>query len=108
MGLDIAEYRFLRVIIVADLVFVDIDHGDMGAAQDLAALAVKQARDTKSGFEHSAWLGRALVAFGLAQQASGQITQARNSWQEAVNELNATMGESTPASQEVRRLLAES
>ena len=86
---------------------VELKLGDLGAAQDLAALAVKQARDTKSGFEHSAWLGRALVAFGLAQQASGQIAQARNSWQEAVIELNATMGESTPASQEVRRLLAE-
>ena len=33
IGLDVAEDRFLRVIVVADLVLVDIDHGDVGAAQ---------------------------------------------------------------------------
>ena len=35
MGLDVAEDRLLRVVVIADLVFVDIDHGDMGAAQHL-------------------------------------------------------------------------
>ena len=33
MGLDVAEDGLLRVVVVADLVFVDIDHGDVGAAQ---------------------------------------------------------------------------
>ena len=35
MGLDVAEDRFLRIVIVADLVLVDVDHGDVGAAQHL-------------------------------------------------------------------------
>ncbi len=35
VGLDVAEDRFLRVVVVADLVFVDIDHGDVGAPQHI-------------------------------------------------------------------------
>ena len=32
-GLDVAEDRLLRIVVVADLVGVDIDHGDVGTAQ---------------------------------------------------------------------------
>src|SRR5882672_7202111 len=32
-GLDVAEYRFLRVVVVAELVLVDVDHGDVSTAQ---------------------------------------------------------------------------
>lgn len=33
MGLDVAENGLLRIVVVADLVLVDIDHRDMGAPQ---------------------------------------------------------------------------
>ena len=33
IALDVAEDRFLGVVVVADLVLVDVDHGDVGAAQ---------------------------------------------------------------------------
>ena len=35
IGLDVAEDGLVRVVIVADLVFVDVDHGDVGAMQHL-------------------------------------------------------------------------
>jgi hypothetical protein len=36
MALDVAEDRSLRIIVVADLVFVDIDHGDVARRNTLS------------------------------------------------------------------------
>jgi serine/threonine protein kinase/tetratricopeptide (TPR) repeat protein len=80
--------------------------GQLDAAEAHAALAVAQAREALTGFAHSEWLGSALVAQGLVQQARGDISAAQASWRAALEELQATVGDSAPAVTEVRGLLA--
>jgi eukaryotic-like serine/threonine-protein kinase len=80
--------------------------GKLDAAQVHAERAVAQAREAMAGFEHSHWLGGALVALGLVQQSRGEFAAAQASWRAALDELQATLGESAPATEEVRRLLA--
>jgi len=82
--------------------------GEGHAAQEHSARAVAGARESLAGFAHSEWLGRALVAQGLAQQAAGNAMAARASWREALDELQATAGPQAPATIEVRGLLAGS
>ncbi len=82
--------------------------GDLDAADADAARAVIQAREAMAGFAHSEWLGSALVAQGMVQQARGGPAAAQASWTAALTELLATVGESAPATAEVRRLLAAS
>ena len=81
--------------------------GDIDSAEANAERAVTQARDAMAGFEHSQWLGDALVALGLVQKSRGESAAAKTSWRAALVELQATLGESAPATEEVRRLLAE-
>jgi eukaryotic-like serine/threonine-protein kinase len=81
--------------------------GEIDAAEADAARAVAQARDAMVGFEHSEWLGSALVAQGLVQRARGDNAAAQATWRAALVELQASVGESAPATTEVRRLLAE-
>ena len=78
--------------------------GELDAARTHAARAVAQARDALSGFEHSEWLGGALVALGEVQQASGDAATAKLSWQAALTHLQATLGDTAPATEEARRL----
>jgi eukaryotic-like serine/threonine-protein kinase len=80
--------------------------GDIDGAEANAARAVAQAREAMAGFEHSQWLGSALVALGMVQKARGDSAAAQASWRAALAELLATLGESAPATDEVRRLLA--
>ena len=81
--------------------------GDIDSAAAHAARAVAQAREAMAGFEHSQWLGGALVAQGMVQKARGQSAAAQASWRTALTELQITLGESAPATDEVRRLLAD-
>jgi eukaryotic-like serine/threonine-protein kinase len=80
--------------------------GQLDAAEADAARAVSQAREAMAGFEHSRWLGGALASLGVVQQARGESAAAQASWRAALAELQATLGESAPATDEVRRLLA--
>jgi eukaryotic-like serine/threonine-protein kinase len=82
--------------------------GDLDAAQAHALAAVTQAREAMSGFEHSEWLGSALVAQGLVQRARGDENAARASWRPALAALSATVGESAPSYVEVRTLFGDS
>jgi tetratricopeptide (TPR) repeat protein len=82
--------------------------GDVDAAQAHAARAVTRAREALAGFAHSEWLGSALVAQGMVQQACGEAAAAQESWRAALAELQATVGDSAPATAEARRLLAGS
>jgi serine/threonine protein kinase/tetratricopeptide (TPR) repeat protein len=84
----------------------ELQLGDLDAAQAHATQAVAQTRDALGGFAHSEWLGSALVAEGMVQQAHGQAAAAQASWQAALVELQATMGDSAPATAEARQLLA--
>jgi eukaryotic-like serine/threonine-protein kinase len=79
--------------------------GDIDGAEANAARAVAQAREAMAGFEHSQWLGNALVALGMVQKGRGESAAAQASWRAALVELQATLGESAPATDEVRRLM---
>ena len=54
--------------------------GDLASARRHAEQALAGARKAMTGFEHSRWLGSALVAQGLVQQASGEAEAATASW----------------------------
>jgi eukaryotic-like serine/threonine-protein kinase len=80
--------------------------GELDAAEADAARAVTRARDAMAGFERSRWLGSALVALGMVQKSRGDSAAAQTSWRAALAELQATLGESAPATDEVHRLMA--
>lgn len=94
-------YRALILLARAELQL-----GETDAAQAAATQAVAGARRALGGFEHSEWLGSALVAQGLVQRARGEAAAAQASWQAALVELQASVGDTAPATVEVRRLLA--
>ena len=81
-----------------------LGHPDVAAAR--AAEAVAQARAFAKGFAHSQWLGNALLAQAVVQQARGEAVTAQASAREALAELRATVGDAAPATAEARRLLA--
>jgi eukaryotic-like serine/threonine-protein kinase len=76
-----------------------------GAAQLHATRAVADARTLMQGFDHSAWLGEALVAQGLVQQAQGELSLAQASWRAALTQLQSTLGSTAPATAAARELL---
>jgi eukaryotic-like serine/threonine-protein kinase len=81
--------------------------GELDAAQADATRAVARAREAMAGFERSRWLGGALVALGMVQKSRGEAATAQATWRAALTELQATLGESAPATNEVHQLLAE-
>lgn len=98
--------RSLRALTL--LARVEQQLGEGPAAREHSERAVAWARKSMAGFPHTEWLGRALVAQGWVQQASGQAAAAQASWREALAELQATAGPEAPATAEVRRLLGAS
>lgn len=85
----------------------ELQLGELDVAHADATRAVAQAREALGGFEHSEWLGSALVALGMVQRARGDVTAARESLRAAVDQLHASHGDSSPATVEARRLLAD-
>jgi hypothetical protein len=85
----------------------ELQLGEPDAARAHAERAVARARDATAGFEHSEWLGSALLAEGMVQRARGEIAAARATWRAALVQLQASVGDSAPPTTEVRRLLAE-
>jgi eukaryotic-like serine/threonine-protein kinase len=84
----------------------ELQLGERDAAQAHAERAIAQARDAMAGFEHSEWLGSALVAQGMVQHARGEIAAAQATWRTALVELQASVGDSALITTEVHRLLA--
>ncbi len=95
-----AEIRALAL-----LARTELQLGELDAAEVHAVRAVAQARDAMAGFEHSEWLGSALVAQGLVQQARSEGMAAKESWQAALTELKAAAGDTATATVEARTLL---
>lgn len=91
---------------LALLARTELQLGDLDAAETHAVRAVAQAGEMLAGFDHSEWLGSALVARGMVQKARGQGTAAQASWQAALTELQAATGETATATIEARTLLA--
>ena len=59
-----------------------------------------------SGLAHTSWLGQALCAQAVVQNAAGQRDAARQSAEEALPHLRATMGELAPETREAVAFLA--
>ena len=59
-----------------------------------------------SGLAHTSWLGQALWAQALVQSAAGQRDAARQSAEEALGHLRATVGERAPETREAVAFLA--
>jgi tetratricopeptide (TPR) repeat protein len=62
----------------------ELQLGDIGTARTHAAQAVAQAQQALNGFDHSQWLGGALVAQGLVEQARHEFGAARDAWRGAL------------------------
>ena len=80
--------------------------GELDDAEQHATQATTQARTALSGFAHSEWLGNALVAQGLVQQARGDLAAAEATLTAALVELQATTGDTGTGTVEARALLA--
>ena len=59
-----------------------------------------------SGLTHSAWLGQALLAQAVVRKAAGQGEAARQSVEEALPHLRATMGDAAPETREAVAFMA--
>ena len=84
---------------------VEQQMGDLAGAGLHADQAVARARAAMAGFPHSEWLGGALAARGLVHRARGETEAARDAWREALVEFRATVGDTAPATEEVRQLI---
>jgi tetratricopeptide (TPR) repeat protein len=85
--------------------------GRHGLAIEHVDEAVSRARSlwsaaAVSGLPHSAWLGQALLAQAVVRKAAGQGDGARQSAEEALPHLQATMGELAPETREAVAFLA--
>jgi hypothetical protein len=99
------EVNRIGIRAVTLLARTELRLGEIAAAHAHATQAVTQAQEALSGFDHSEWLGSALVARGLVQQARQEAGAARDSWRAALIELRATVGDAAPTTVEVRQLL---
>jgi tetratricopeptide (TPR) repeat protein len=96
----------MRTRAAALLARTELALGRPDAAADRAAEAVAQARTLAKGFEHSEWLGSALLAQAIVQQRRGEAAAAQASARAALAELQPTVGDAAPTTVEARRLLA--
>ncbi|MEK8029821.1 protein kinase [Ideonella sp. DXS29W] len=81
--------------------------GDLNAARSTADRAVNEAQASLAGFGHSEWLGSALAAKALVHQARGERLEAQQTRQQALEHLQATLNESSPALVELREQIAQ-
>jgi tetratricopeptide (TPR) repeat protein len=100
-----------RTLAVALLARTESTLGRHASAIERVDEAVNRARSqwsaaSASGLAHSAWLGRALIAQAVVRKAAGQGDAARQSAEEALPHLQATMGELAPETREAVAFLA--
>jgi len=105
---DATAWNPNRVRALALLARVELQLGDTPSAARHADQAVAQARAALGGFAHSAWLGEALLVQGVVQNAEGDKIAAAATWREALMQLQDTIGDTAPATQEARSLIANS
>ena len=94
-----------RLRALALLPLADLQLGDGPAASEHATQAVAQARAALAGFASSAWLGNALLAQGTVQKTQGEQAAAAATLREALAQLQGSLGDAAPATQEARTLL---
>ena len=105
------RFQPTRTLAVALLARTESALGRHASAVERVDGAVSRARSlwsaaAASGLPHSAWLGQALIAQAVIRKAAGQGDAARQSAEEALPHLEATMGELAPATREAVAFLA--
>jgi serine/threonine-protein kinase len=90
------DRNFNAIRALSELAVAQQEAGDGAAARATAAKAVDAARRATSGFEHSEWLGSALVAQAAVHAAQGDAA-ARGMLEEGRRNLLATVGPQGPA-----------
>ena len=100
-----------RTLAAALLARTESALGRTAPALERAEEAVSRARSLwqagrASGLTHSAWMGQALIAQAVVRKAAGQADAARQSAEEALPHLQATMGGLAPATRETVAFLA--
>jgi tetratricopeptide (TPR) repeat protein len=106
-GLDIfsaaSEPRPSQVIAYSLLTDCDQQLGDNAAAERAATSALEKARAMRSGFEHTAWMGTALLANAVALSGRGDNAAALPLLAQARDELEDAAG---PDSADLRKARA--
>ncbi len=105
------RFQPTRTLAAALLARTESAQGRHAAATERVDEAVNRARSLWSagaatGLPHSAWLGQALIAQAVVRKAAGQVDTARQSAEEALPHLQATMGELAPDTREAVAFLA--
>ena len=105
------RFQPTRTMAAALLARTESSLGRQASALERADEAVSRARALwsaaqASGLAHSAWLGQALLAQAVVRRASGQDDAVRQSAEEALPHLRATMGDLAPETREAVALLA--
>ncbi|HEX5685909.1 MAG TPA: serine/threonine-protein kinase [Ideonella sp.] len=95
-----------RIRALTLLARAELQLGRVETALEVAERAVQQARSAAVGFNHSEWLGSALLAQGSALRARGDAQASAAVLHEALAQLVPTVGDEAPSVIEVRRLLA--
>jgi len=105
------RFQPTRTLAAALLTRTELALSRQAPALALAEEAVSRARSLwlaakASGLAHSAWLGQALLAQAVVRKAAGQADAARQSAEEALPHLQATMGDLAPETREAVAFLA--
>jgi eukaryotic-like serine/threonine-protein kinase len=108
-GLDIfsaaSEPRPSQVIAYSLLADCDQQLGDAAGAEQAATLALDKARAMRSGFEHTAWMGTALLANAVARSGRGDDAAALPLLLQARAELEEAAGPDSADLRKVRALI---
>jgi eukaryotic-like serine/threonine-protein kinase len=102
-----AESEPTRIRVLAELVRADLKLGELQEAQQNSNRALKEARENSQGFQHTEWLGTALLVAGLVKRAQGANTAAAADWREALSHLTEALGPNAPLTVEARTALSQ-
>jgi len=100
-----SELRPSQVIAYSLLADCDQQLGDYAAAEQAATLALEKARAMRSGFEHTAWMGKALLAKAVVLSGRGDNAGALPLLFQARAELEDAVGPETADLRKVRTLI---
>ncbi|MBS0446821.1 MAG: serine/threonine protein kinase [Proteobacteria bacterium] len=103
-----SEKSPLRIRALALLAQVEQQLGDAAAGAADAASAVSDARAVSKDFDHTAWLGGALLSEASVRRSAGDAEGARPLAREAETQLSAALGDDAPASREAKALAGAS
>jgi serine/threonine-protein kinase len=96
-----------EILALALLARVEVERGALDNARGHIDQAVAKARGALAGFEHSQWLGQALLSQALLERARGEHPKALASLQSALAEFDGAAGPTGPATIEARKLIAK-